>query len=312
MKLTTLIKNIIREEISDNAFSKSEVYLFKFLNQQKGKLRTKDEYIDVTKKLLKMLGLRNEDALYYYTLYTLNYREDGKYEETTKDQLKDFYDVKEKRTPNYKMSTFAKIRIPFEGSNVKGFWEKDPKGVKQFVITSYEWYPIYIFKNGVWYQVSNSYSPSTGTQMRQTRILGNQDLTPQMMNQLRNGVDIEEIKKKQREEFLKELNQKFASKNYSHLKLWILIDGQYKPMKVKFSINYFDEQDGKVLIDLDIHEIKTTNYVGGKIETWKPDELDEEKIRSIKGSLERGLSYRLPQEIRTTSEIEVIPNFKLE
>jgi hypothetical protein len=147
--------------------------------------------------------------------------------------------------------------------------------------------------------------------MSQTRISGNQNLSPQMMNQLRNGVDIEEIKKKQREEFLKELNQKFAIKDYVYLKTYFSGDW-YRPIKIKFSINYIDEQDGNILIDLDIHEIRMVDNRNGNLSTLKSDELDDEKIRSIKDSLESNLPYKLPKEIRTTSKIEIIPNFKLE
>ncbi len=312
MKLGTILRSLIYEDVNERAFTPHEVFIFKFLHKKKDSLQTKDDYIRVLQTILRAAGLPKEDALYYYTMFLLNMRPDGRYEETTADQVKDFSGEKGKRTTNYKMSDFAKMKMPFEGSNVRGFWEKDPKGVKQFVITSYNWYPIYISKNGVWYEVSNSYSPSTGRQMNQTRISGNQNLSPQMMNQLRNGVDIEEIKKKQREEFLKELNQKFAIKDYVYLRAYSSVDGNYRPIKIKFSINYIDEQDGNILIDLDIHEIRMVDYRGNNLSTLKSDELDDEKIRSIKNSLESNLLYKLPKEIRTTSKIEIIPNFKLE
>jgi hypothetical protein len=66
------------------------------------------------------------------------------------------------------------------------------------------------------------------------------------------------------------------------------------------------------LIDLDIHEIRMVDNRNGNLSTLKSDELDDEKIRSIKNSLESNLPYKLPKEIRTTSKIEIIPNFKLE
>jgi peptidoglycan hydrolase-like protein with peptidoglycan-binding domain len=311
MKLGTILRSLIYEDVNERAFTPHEVFIFKFLHKKKDSLQTKDDYIRVLQTILRAAGLPKEDALYYYTMFLLNMRPDGRYEETTADQVKDFSGEKGKRTTNYKMSDFAKMKMPFEGSNVRGFWEKDPKGVKQFVITSYNWYPIYISKNGVWYKVSDSYSSTTSRQMYQTRILGNQNLSPQMMNQLRNGVDIEEIKKKQREEFLKELNQKFAIKDYVYLKTYFSGDW-YRPIKIKFSINYIDEQDGNILIDLDIHEIRMVDNRNGNLSTLKSDELDDEKIRSIKDSLESNLPYKLPKEIRTTSKIEIIPNFKLE
>jgi hypothetical protein len=53
------------------------------------------------------------------------------------------------------------------GKNI-GF-EQDGKGEWAYVVISYGWYPIYIYKYKKWFEASNTYSSSTSKQMRNTR-----------------------------------------------------------------------------------------------------------------------------------------------
>ena len=157
MKSLRLNSNLLKEA-SERAFSTDEIKIFNLLNREKENLKTKEEITQYLKKVLGYLGYDKDGAMYYYYLYSLNYRPEGRYEEIKKGEEKSLSDIKAGKIANYTMSSFAKGKIPFKGNNVEGFWETDPKGVKQFVITSYGWYPIYIFKDRIWYQVSESYS----------------------------------------------------------------------------------------------------------------------------------------------------------
>ncbi len=58
----------------------------------------------------------------------------------------------------------VKSKIPFTGSNTSGYWYRN-----SYVVTSYGWYPIFVFKNNQWYENKNKYSRSTGKQMGQLR-----------------------------------------------------------------------------------------------------------------------------------------------
>jgi hypothetical protein len=59
--------------------------------------------------------------------------------------------------------------LPFKGSNLEGRWEQDGKGEWGYVVLSYGWYPIYIYKYKKWFETSGTYSSSTSKQMRNTR-----------------------------------------------------------------------------------------------------------------------------------------------
>ena len=208
--------SILLEESSERAFSIDEIKIFNLLNREKQNLKSKGEITEYLKKVLGYLGYDKGDSMYYYYLYSLNYRPDGRYEEIKKGEEKSLSDIKAGKIANYTMSTFAKGKIPFKGNNVEGFWETDPKGVKQFVITSYGWYPIYIFKDKFWYQVSEPFSKSTSKQMGQTRIWGDNRyvLEPQQMNQLRNGVDINKIQDSIFDGFYDFLKSSYEGRNY--------------------------------------------------------------------------------------------------
>ena len=68
-------------------------------------------------------------------------------------------------------------QLPFKGSNLEGYWSEDNKGVRYYVVKSYGWYPIYIYKNNMWYEISDRYSSSTGRQVSNSNpIEWNEDL----------------------------------------------------------------------------------------------------------------------------------------
>jgi hypothetical protein len=54
--------------------------------------------------------------------------------------------------------------VPFKASNLEG---KEFNGM--YVIISYGWYPIFIYKNNVWYENIDGYSRSTKKQISQAR-----------------------------------------------------------------------------------------------------------------------------------------------
>ena len=214
------------------------------------------------------------------------------------------------------MSTFAKGKIPFKGNNVEGFWETDPKGVKQFVITSYGWYPIYIFKDKFWYQVSEPFSKSTSKQMGQTRIWGDNRyvLEPQQMNQLRNGVDINKIQDSIFDGFYDFLKSSYEGRNY------IFITGSnplrqfgYPTDKVRFKIRLDSiEKNDKIIFNLDVLEVAFLDIDGKLMTKVKPNVQDfEERMGK---TLEEVLIRNLPHKFEKTAKekLEINVNFVTE
>ena len=308
--------SILLEESSERAFSIDEIKIFNLLNREKQNLKSKGEITEYLKKVLGYLGYDKGDSMYYYYLYSLNYRPDGRYEEIKKGEEKSLSDIKAGKIANYTMSTFAKGKIPFKGNNVEGFWETDPKGVKQFVITSYGWYPIYIFKDKFWYQVSEPFSKSTSKQMGQTRIWGDNRyvLEPQQMNQLRNGVDINKIQDSIFDGFYDFLKTSYEGRNY------IFITGTnplrqfgYPTDKVRFKIRLDSiEKNDKIIFNLDVLEVAFLDIDGKIVTKQKPNVQDfEERMGK---TLEEVLIRNLPHKFEKTAKekLEINVNFVTE
>ena len=315
MKSLRLNSNLLKEA-SERAFSTDEIKIFNLLNREKENLKTKEEITQYLKKVLGYLGYDKGDAMYYYYLYSLNYRPEGRYEEIKKGEEKSLSDIKAGKIANYTMSSFAKGKIPFKVNNVEGFWETDPKGVKQFVITSYGWYPIYIFKDRIWYQVSESYSKSTSKHMGQTQIWGDNRyvLDPQQMNQLRNGVDINEIQDSIFDGFYDFLKSSYEGRNY------IFITGsnplrQYgyptDRVRFKFRLNSIEKND-KIILNLDILEVAFLDIDGKIMTKQRPNVQDfEERMgKTLEEVLFRSLPYKFTKTAKEKLEINV--NFVIE
>lgn len=156
-------------EQEEKAFSTPEITLFKNLNKKKFELRNEAALKDYIKRVLKFFNIPTDDYHKYFLTYVNNYREDGRYELTTKDELKFPVDTKLQSTTNIKSDLFTKNQIPFKSSNLKGFWEYDPNKQYQYVVLSYDWYPIFLYKNGKWYEAKDGFSNSTKKQIINAR-----------------------------------------------------------------------------------------------------------------------------------------------
>jgi hypothetical protein len=62
---------------------------------------------------------------------------------------------------------YASARMPFKGSNIEGQWGVNNNNDWYYVITSYGWYPVFLFINDQWYRTLDTYSPATRKQMSQ-------------------------------------------------------------------------------------------------------------------------------------------------
>ena len=192
--------------------------LFKILNEEKKKHKTRASLLEAIKRISPFLAIPENYSLYLLELYLLNYRKDGDYSGLTKNNYVDPRSMKGKWTPNTKSNLYTVAQMPFRGSNLEGYWTKDTKGVPYYEVVSYGWYPIYIYKEGKWYQVSKRYSSSTGRQMSNSNPVQWSDelwsnvytLTRDEMKLLELGYSHEQIMKKKLEMVSIILNKQFT------------------------------------------------------------------------------------------------------
>ena len=199
-RLTKKIVKLIKEEKNDErAFTDREVTFFRFLTKyRQSKSPTGAQLYDVIKKNLPIFGFDTDSLTHYSNIFTQNYRSDGKYNETlTSDLVDDYSGMKPKRITNVHASDYVNELKPFKGSNLEGRWEKDYRGDWGYVVTSYDWYPIYIYKYKKWFEVDDRYSSSTGKQMSKARPSVSYESSIKLgrreMDKVRNGVDVNEF-----------------------------------------------------------------------------------------------------------------------
>jgi hypothetical protein len=296
----------IRENSRERAFSTPEIKMFKILNREKENLGTKEDLISFIRTMLRAVGFDQDDAPRLYYLFSANYRPDGKYEDIMMGDEKSLLGLRPERTSNIKASIFAKSKIPFKGSNLEGFWEKDPSGKLQYIITSYNWYPIYIYKNNKWYRVTESYSKSTSKQMSNTRIWGDKivDLTANQMNQLRRGVREEEINEDKFEQLYESLRSYYEGRNY------IFISAENYPLsqhgypsdrvRFKFRVNNLEKNDN-VNLGVDMLEIAFKDRNGKIITRVRPENTPNFEAKMSELFTTR-IFANLPSELRKTAK----------
>jgi hypothetical protein len=256
-----LIKKILNEELTKRLTPEVSL-LFKLIQSKKKELKTKKSIIEFLEKRLKMIGKDSKEAQRYYYLYTLNYRENGDYENITPEEF-----VNEKNFPVLKVTNvtagkYAYAKMPFEGSNVRGYWEKDRNGVEQYVITSYGWYPILVFKNGKWYSVSERYSNSTSKQYNNVTRDGIYDTTILRSKDLKSlvaGSDEEKIKNSRINEFMEDYKDNFLNSSfYSFMAL--VIDDDYTKISFDCKIINVELSGEKIIIDAEVSPKKVHKH----------------------------------------------------
>lgn len=294
-------------EQEEQGLSKIEIVIFKKLNEVKKKLKRRKEIFEFLKNFLKYFSIPEDMARYYLELYVANYRKDGSYDKITKSELIDPKQMKGKWTSNTQADQFTKALLPFKGSNLDGFWTKDGKGKEIYVVLSYRWYPIYIHRDGIWYEVIDRYSSSTGRQMRNANpIEWNEQLdekvhvlTRDEMKMVMQGATHEEILKTKLEK-LKNLETELQSKRMSSIKPYT----QYGRVAVvvKFKINSVKIEGDKGIVVVDIYDVlkkednKTVptpeNYLKGELYGIDKKYVEEKVLTKLKQDLKKYITPR--------------------
>ena len=296
-------------EVQANPLPKVAIKLFKFLNGEKKKYKKRADLEDYIKKTLKYIGLDESLSRYYTELYLLNYRPDGKYENITPETFVDPRMQRGKTITNPQASKYTKSMMPFKGSNLKGDWMKDKFGVPLYVVTSYNWYPVFINKKGIWYEVTGRYSSSTSRQMSnadpdrgESRWDRNLDtevflMSPEEMKKLKYDGEHEQMMKDKRERLLKKKEelQKRRLKSISNY--------SQTPTKIKFRIKDIQQEGDKVNIVIDVIDVlKKTgnvaietpeNYTKGELPGVTKDYVEQRIISNVVQDLKEYIGKRL-------------------
>jgi hypothetical protein len=271
------------------------VKLFRLFNEYKKSSKTKKELLNTIMEFLPMFGISKVYATYMLELYLLNYREDGDYSGLNKNNFIDPRNKSGKKTANYQAGDYTKAQLPFEGSNLRGYWTKDRNGVKYYVVKSYGWYPVYIYKEGKWYENFDRYSNSTSKQMLRSRpYTYNSDIDTNVylmskkeMEMLESGFSHEDVMKKKKESF-RDVN---PSPRISTRKVetWI---GQVPNLNIKFKVSSVDETEDKNIVNVDIIDVIKTqqgkqiptpeNYLKGEIPNVTPELVEKEVERKLR------------------------------
>lgn len=124
-------------------------------------------YSDVLSFLNKALDIKGMEAFEMYQLLKDNWRSVDAGGELVRT------DVEKKRIPtsNKRGRELVQNKIPFKGNNTHANYVKDV-----YVVYSYNWYPIFVFKDGQWFENENRYSVSTAKQMSQLRPYNQGDI----------------------------------------------------------------------------------------------------------------------------------------
>ena len=245
------------------------VKIFKLLDEKKKEKKTKKELLDYISSLAPYMNIPDGHEQFIYELYALNYRKDGDYSQLDKENYVDPRSRKGKTISNPIAWKFSIAQLPFKGSNMRGFWEDDGKGGEQYVVTSYDWYPIYIFKDDKWYEITESYSSSTGRQMSNVnpstwnRKLESTvfRLTKNEMEKLRRGVSHDLIMKGKFQD-LKNQEKRLGDK----AKYFRPYDWDFDTIFIKFRINSIDLDGPKPVVKIDVEDVNKTSK-GKKIPT---------------------------------------------
>ena len=160
--MKNIIKKIITEEINQK---KDRLYRYILKSLQDENFNSTTSYSKILKFIKDNFDISGMEAFEIYQLFVDNFGADS----FETDELRRTDITKKKfKTSNKSGRDLVTGRIPFNGSNTHGTYLKSGK---IYVVYSYNWYPIFVYKDGQWFENQNKYSISTAKQMSQLRPL---------------------------------------------------------------------------------------------------------------------------------------------
>jgi hypothetical protein len=283
--------------------------LFKILDVEKKKKKKRAEIIEVIENLAPYMNIPPEYALYLLELYLLNYNKYGDYSELTKGNFVDPRKQPGKTTPNTRAKLYTVAQMPFKGSNLIGQWSKDNNGKPFYEVVSYDWYPVYIFKDDKWYEIVDKYSSSTSRQMSNSNPVHWSNeledvvylLTKEEMNMLKRGMSHEQVMK-HKVESLKKFEPELAKRKKTAKSYRWHGDAEAANANIKFKIKSVEDEGDKATVTVDILDVvhrgdrgeepTSQNYLKGEMKGMNK-ELAEEKVKvKIMGLLKDYMATR--------------------
>jgi hypothetical protein len=254
--MRSVIKQILKEELNSR-----EVILFDTLNSKLKDLKVKSNIIEYITDTCKYLGLDPKMAQYYYLLWKANYKKEGGYGNISPEEFVGPKDLPQRTISNPQSGNFVKSKAPFKGSNLEGRWGTDKNGVDYYVVISYRWYPVYLFKQDKWYRTSSTYSSSTSRQMSNADPIGYDDnierdftwVTKPEMDALMYGTATHNDIMKGKVKNLVNKKEDFINKKPKFAIEWGWGDG-YIPMKARFKVTDIREDGDKAVVDVTIDD----------------------------------------------------------
>jgi hypothetical protein len=311
-------------EQSEKALTPVIVTLFKELNKAKKKNKTRQSLLEAIRNLSKYLSIPEHNELYLLELYVLNFREDGDYSNLTKENFVDPRYMRGKVTSNTNANYYTRAQLPFKGSNLEAYWTEDPKGDKYYLVRSYGWYPVYIYKFGQWYETSKRYSSSTSKQMYNANpVEWNNDLdskvyvlTPDEMKMLEQGKSHDEIMKTKLKK-LKSLEPELKKARMKTAKTFSSYPEETTPKtNIKFKVNSVDLEDDKAIVTIDVYDVvkreggkqvpTPQNYLKGEIPRLSVQDVEERIKMYMREKLKDyiGTRFRWMDEIPVGTKVD--------
>jgi hypothetical protein len=283
--------------------------LFKVLDEEKKKKKKRAEILQVIENLAPYMNIPKDYALYILEIYLLNYRKDGDYSGLTKENFVDPRKQPAKTTPNTNAKLYTIALMPFKGSNLIGRWNKDYKGTPFYEVVSYDWYPVYIFKDDKWYEVTRRYSSSTSRQMENANPVKWSDeleepvylLTEKEMDMLKRGMSHEQVMK-HKVEALKKFEPELTKRKKTAKSYRWYGDAETANANIKFKIKSIEDEGNKAIVEVDILDVilrgdrgeepTPQNYLKGEMPGMTKEYAEEQAKIKIMGILRDYMATR--------------------
>lgn len=166
-----IIKTILKEEVSQ----RQEMFQRRIMDMLRSEgFHGGTDYLDIIKFLNKHFNIKGMEAFEMYQLFKDNYRT-GDEEELVRTDIQ----KRKLRSANNRSRELVQNKIPFKASNTDGEYIGNT-----YVVSSYGWYPIFVYKDGQWFENKDKYSVSTSKQTSQLRPYG-EDIIKVSTQQLR-------------------------------------------------------------------------------------------------------------------------------
>ena len=154
------MKEIIRKILKEEVTTQQDNYQRKMIEILKREgFDARTPYQKILKYLNTVMGIVGMEAFELLQIFINNV---GR---VSNDPLirKDITDRKV-RTANIRARDLVINRIPFKGNNTHAEYRNGA-----YVVFSYDWYPVFVYKDGQWFENEDGYSMSTKKQMSQMR-----------------------------------------------------------------------------------------------------------------------------------------------